>query len=281
MNYRHIFHAGNPCDVVKHASLCLLIDALRAKPKPFAVLDTHAGVGLYDLSDPRALQTHEADAGIKRLVAAKLTPPPEIMPYLDRVRAANEGQEGLRFYPGSPLLIRGLLRDHDRLMACELHPDDSKLLRYQFHADKQVQIHHRDGYLTLKSLLPPPERRGLVLIDPPFEKTDEFDRLVEALALLHHRWRDGHIAVWYPIKDRPAIWQFHESLRGLEIPGLLLAEFMFYPENRTDRLNGTGLLLMNPPWKIEAKLAPLYAYLHEALQTETHATQISWLTDPL
>lgn len=316
MNYRHIYHAGNACDVVKHAVLTLLIEHLREKEKGFAVLDTHAGAGLYDLSDERAQKTKEAEEGILRLLSA--LPIPELAAYYRTMRELNkqqnflplkgrdrEGGEWLgadsdnsefcpsgtpppltppsrggelnRFYPGSPVLIRRLMRSQDRLMACELHPKDVHVLKRYFHDDKQTQIHHRDGYEALKALIPPTEKRGLVLIDPPFEKPDEFDVLAEALRKLHERWQQGQAVVWYPIKERPAIWRFHEALAAMKLPRVLCAEFTQYPEIRHDRLNGCGLILVNPPWRLDDQLKQLFPALHEALESAESGTKINWL----
>ena len=181
MNYRHIYHAGNFSDVVKHAVLALLIEHLKHKDKPFFVLDTHAGIGRYDLDSPEAKKTGESANGIGRLMAAPAVPP-ELDAYLGAIAALNARSKGaLRWYPGSPGLIRSLLRPRDRLVAVELHPDDAAKLEATFRRDFQVKVLHMDGYAALKSLLPPSERRGLALVDPPFEVTDEFDRLAKGL----------------------------------------------------------------------------------------------------
>ena len=263
MNYRHIYHAGNICDVVKHAVLALLIGHLRAKDKGFCVLDTHAGIGFYDLSDPRAEKTNEADEGIRRLWNA--APHPLLADYMRIVREMNP-DGSLRFYPGSPLLTRRLLRPQDRLVACELHPDDIRELKRRFAEDPQAHLHHRDGYAALKALLPPPEKRGLVFIDPPFESPDEFTRLAEAVATIHKRWPQGQIAIWYPIKERPAIWRFHESLIALNIPKIMVAEFLHAEETRHDRLNGSGFILVNAPWGVDKTLHQLFLSLPKALE---------------
>ncbi len=304
VNYRHIYHAGNACDVVKHAALTLLIERLREKEKPFAVLDTHAGAGLYDLDDPRAKKTNEAEEGVRRLLAAP--PFPELYGYYRFVEELNQnikplspcgrgseilalqrnapdfagegsGLEAIHLYPGSPVLIRRLLRPQDRLVACELHPEDANELKRRFHGDKQAHIHDRDGYEALEALLPPPEKRGLVLIDPPFEKPDEFDSLVEAVKTLNRKWPTGQGMIWYPVKERPAIWRFHEALAASGAARILCAEFTQFAEIRHDRLNGCGLIFVNPPWRLDRQLAQLFPALHERLRSPEPAWKAGWL----
>lgn len=274
MNYRHAYHAGNICDIVKHAALGHLIDFMRSKDKPFAVLDTHAGCGLYDLSDPRAQRTGESLVGAQRLWARRDRLRDVAGAYLDVLTALNS--DGLlRYYPGSPMLARRLVRDCDRVVACELHPEDVRDLRRLFHGDKQVQVHHRDGYEALRGLLPFAEKRGLILMDPPFERPDEIACLVAALQEIHRRFPQAVVAVWYPIKERPALWRFYESLAGAGLPDLLKAEFIFRPEVRHDRLNGSGYVFMNAPWKLDERLAALFPALHEALETEMRESVIA------
>lgn len=271
MNYRHIFHAGNICDVVKHAVLTLLIDHLRSKEKGFCVLDTHAGTGLYDLNDARAGKTGEAQNGIYKLLAAPEIP--ELASYYAVLKKLNSG--AFQHYPGSPLLAQNMLRPQDRLIACELHEEDVKELR---HFVPGAHAHHRDGYEALKAFLPPEEKRGLVLIDPPYEKTDEFETLIAAVKGAHQRWAQGITMIWYPIKERPAVWQFHEALVATGIPKVLCAEFIYQEETRHDRLNGSGLILVNPPWKLDEQLKMLFPKLHEVMNTRYNQDVIKWLT---
>jgi len=271
MNYRHIYHAGNLCDVVKHAVLTLVLERLREKEKPFAVLDTHAGIGLYDLADERAQKTKEAEQGVLRFLAASAIP---ALASYDRIVRDLSARS---LYPGSPYLIRSFLREQDRLMACELHPEDVDALKKIFTRDNQVHIHHRDAYEAIAALCPPPEKRGLVLIDPPYEKPDEYEALVQALAKLHARWAQAMVMVWYPIKDRPALWKFHDSLMGSGIPKILAAEFIFGDEMHTDRLNGSGLIIINPPWGLDRTLEGVFPCLHEALETEHRQSVVKWL----
>jgi len=283
MNYRHIYHAGNICDVVKHAVLTLLIAHLRSKDKAFFILDTHAGIGLYDLHDPRATKTAEAQDGIYKLLAS--TPLPELGDYYSVLQKLNpewkpeqpETTAQFRYYPGSPLLALHLLEPRDRLVACELHEEDYHELRQYLH-HKQAQVHHRDGYEALRAFLPPAEKRGLVLIDPPYESIDEFERLPKAIVDAHQRWPQGQFVIWYPIKERPAIWRFHEALMATGIPKQLCTEFIFEEETRHDRLNGCGLILINPPWQMDEKLRSLFPALHKAMQTPYHGITVKGLT---
>ena len=281
MNYRHIFHAGNICDVVKHSVLTLVIEYLRLKEAAFCVLDTHAGIGVYDLTDPRAGKTNEAQSGILKLLDAPSVP--ELEYYRAALAKMNidwdgASSKGFRYYPGSPLLALHLLRPQDRLIACELHPEDAETLKRQLFPYKQAQAHHRNGYEALGAFLPPAEKRGLVLIDPPFEEPNEFETLAKALKEAHTRWAQGVYLVWYPIKERPAIWRFHEALIASGIPKILAAEFIYQEETDHERLNGSGLILINPPWQIDEKLKSLFAALHAGMQTPVHNSSINWLT---
>ena len=283
MNYRHIFHAGNICDVVKHSVLTLVIEHLRGKEAPFCVLDTHAGIGVYDLHDPRAGKTKEAADGIlKFLDAARVA---ELDAYVAVLQKLNvewdaASSKGFRYYPGSPLLAQHRLRPQDRLVACELHPDDAAELKRQLFPFKQAQAHHRDGYEALGAFLPPAEKRGLVLIDPPFEEPNEFERLADALHAAYARWPQGIFMAWYPIKERPAIWRFHEKLMAGGLPKLLAAEFVYREETDHERLNGSGLILANPPWQMDDKLKHLFAALHNILETAHNGDNITWLRQP-
>jgi 23S rRNA (adenine2030-N6)-methyltransferase len=258
MNYRHAFHAGNFADVVKHAVLALLIERLKEKPAAFRVIDTHAGVGFYDLTADPATRTGEWQMGIGRLLARELDPTvAELLePYLRTVRLANDGGELTR-YPGSPWIARTLLRKQDRLTAVELHPEDAAELSALFAGDWQVKTIALDGWLALGSFVPPKERRGLVLVDPPFEERDDFEKLVAGLKAAHRRWPTGIYALWYPVKDLVAIDRFRADLARSGIPRLIRAELLIRNRAATGRFNGAGLVICNPPWKFEATLAAL------------------------
>ncbi|MEO5335767.1 MAG: 23S rRNA (adenine(2030)-N(6))-methyltransferase RlmJ [Magnetospirillum sp. WYHS-4] len=278
MNYRHAFHAGNFADVLKHAVLALLIERLKEKDKPFAVLDTHGGLGLYDLFAAEALKTGEAESGIRRLLAHP-APHPALAPYLAAVASANEGGDGPpRFYPGSPRLVRALLRPGDRLTVCELHPVDAATLTAEFRGDPQVRVREGDGWTEIRAQLPPAERRGLALVDPPFEAPGEFQRLHRALREGHRRFATGQFLLWYPIKDRREVEAFHRDLRAGDIRRILAVELRVRSDKDVTVLSGSGLVLVNPPWKMEEALAGLLPWLAEALAQEPGGGfRLDWL----
>lgn len=260
MNYRHAFHAGGFADVVKHALLAALVEYLKRKEKPFRVFDTHAGVGRYDLNSSEALRTREHLDGITALLRSPAATAPELAPYL---RAATA--EGRGFYPGSPLLVRRLLRHQDRLSAYELHPADAVRLAALFDGDVQVKTFALDSWLALNAHLPPKEKRGLVFIDPPYEKTDEIDRIASGLAAAHRRWPGGTYAIWYPIKRAAERDHLHGMLRATGIADILAAEFMREPFAADARLVGTGLAVVNPPYTFAAEARRIMAILEQVL----------------
>ncbi|WP_135467864.1 23S rRNA (adenine(2030)-N(6))-methyltransferase RlmJ [Crenalkalicoccus roseus] len=258
MNYRHAFHAGNFADCMKHALLVWLLRALRRKETPFAVLDTHAGAGAYDLAAPEAARTGEWCRGIGRLL--DLTDGP-LADYVALVRAAGAPAA----YPGSPALVRALLRPGDRLACCELHPEDHAALRARFHSDRQVAVHRRDGWEALRALTPFPERRGLVLVDPPFEQPGEFERMAAGIALVARRFRAAVQACWYPIKHRAPVRAFHAALRAGGVRDLVAAELWLREPTDPQRLNGCGLLVASPPYRFEEEGGSLLAALLDRL----------------
>ncbi|MBF0391879.1 MAG: 23S rRNA (adenine(2030)-N(6))-methyltransferase RlmJ [Alphaproteobacteria bacterium] len=278
MNYRHAYHAGNFADVFKHVALTLALAHLGRKDTPFAVFDLHAGIGRYDLAGVEAGKTGEWLTGIGQLLDGPSLPGTE--PYLEVVRAMNPGG-ALRFYPGSPRIARALLRPGDRMVLNELHPDDLIALKAEFRRDRQVTTHGMDAYAALKAMVPPPERRGLVLIDPPFEEKDEFDRVLDGLAQGLRRWASGTYAIWYPIKDLPPVVDFHQRLAALagERP-VLAADFLIHPPYVPFRLNGCGLAFINPPWKLDEALAELMPRLNARLGNEDGESHVRLLGDP-
>lgn len=271
MNYRHAFHAGNFADIHKHAILALLLKFLAKKDKPFLVLDTHAGLGAYDLTAAQAERTQEWRSGIGR-VLAESTPPDELTPYLDVVNSLGDTR-----YPGSPLIAARLTRPQDRLVFCELHPLDVETLRRRLCGEARASIHHRDGYEALKAFLPPPERRGLVLIDPPFEDRAEFSALKKGLGQALKRWPNGIFALWYPIKSRQGVDRFHQDLQMLGLPPTFAAELLIHPHDREDRLNGSGMVVINPPWQLDQAVTTVQAWLAPVLQQSAGDQRLVWL----
>ena len=279
MNYRHAYHAGNFADVVKHVVLTRLLDYLKQKDKAFRVIDTHAGIGRYDLSSVEAQKTGEWQGGIGRLIDASFAAPVTALlaPYLETVRSLNP-EGGIQKYPGSPMIARHLLRKQDRLSAIELHPKDVAKLRTLFAGDFQTRVIELDGWLALGAHLPPKEKRGLVLIDPPFEEAGEFERLVDGLIRAHKRWPGGIYALWYPIKDRKAIIAFRKALKQSGIPKLLDIEFEIRPASSQPSLDGSGLLVVNPPFTLEGELRTLLPALHRLLAVGRPAHwSLEWL----
>lgn len=258
MNYRHAFHAGSFADVFKHAVLCRILHYLRGKPAAFRVIDTHAGAGLYDLTSSEASRGGEWRDGIERLLTTQLAAPMAALlaPFLEVVGALNE-RDRLTTYPGSPALARAWLRPQDRLIACELEPKACVALAGHLRGDTRIKTIEIDGWAALTAYLPPPERRGLVLVDPPFEDDGDFHRLSHGLALAHRKWATGVYALWYPIKDRGEPDALAKRLRRLGPAKILRAELNVAPLSDPARLNGCGLILVNPPWTLEDELSVL------------------------
>lgn len=278
MNYRHGFHAGNHADVLKHVVLLGLIAALARKDNPMFVLDTHAGRGRYALDNAEAIKTAEAEGGVFRMLAAfGRTSPPPLRRYLQAVRAEN-ADGALRVYPGSPLIAAQALRAQDRLACCETQHDEAGALRALFAGDRRVGVHERDGYAAMAALLPPAEKRGLVLVDPPYEaQLAEFDTALAALRSALGRWPTGVYALWYPIKRRRALASFLRRAASLPAKQSLVVELLVRPDDSPLRMNGSGLLILNPPWQFDTELAPALPALAEALQEETGSWRLDWL----
>ncbi len=265
MNYRHAFHAGNVGDVLKHVVVERVLAHLQVKPKPLFVLDTHAGPGLYDLAGAEATRTGEAAGGIDRLLAHP-APHAALAGYLDLVAQARMTR-GPAAYPGSPLLAASLLRPGDRLVAVERHPQEAAALRTLLGRRPGVSVRvGEDGYAALAGLLPPPQRRGLVLMDPPFEDRAEFGAMVAALVRAHRRFPTGVYVVWYPLKDPGAVEAFHQHVLTTGLPRALVAELWVRPLAVVQGLAGCGLLLVNPPWRLDDTLGDLLPWLVEALE---------------
>lgn len=280
MNYRHAFHAGNPADVVKHAALARVLAYLCRKDNPFRVLDTHAGAGLYDLAGADAQRTLEADAGIERVLAAPLPEKaaPLLAPYLDAIRRLR-AESGRRLYPGSPALALALSRPQDRFLFCELNKEERAKLEKRVGSDARAKILPQDGWQALAAHLPPRERRGLVLVDPPFEEAGEFHRLAEGLAAAHRRFATGIVMLWYPIKDLRAVDAFRREVGALRLPKTLRVELDFAEVRRADLLSGSGLIIVNPPFTLADEMRTILTALAPLLaQDGKGRARVSWLT---
>ena len=277
MNYRHAFHAGNFADVHKHAVLGRVLAHLRLKPAPFRVIDTHAGAGRYDLSRPEPARTGEWRLGIARVWEASLPAEPQrlLAPYLGAVAAFNPSQ-ALGVYPGSPLIAQILLRSQDRLIACELEPTSATSLAAALRNDRRAKTRAIDGWTALGAYVPPKERRGLVLVDPPFEEAADFARLAGALAAAYRKWPTGIYMLWYPIKERAAPDALARRLRRLAVPKLLRSELTLGPQPVEGGLFGSGLIVVNPPFTLEPELRHLMPALGAVLSPQA-AHRLDWL----
>ncbi|KAA2285588.1 23S rRNA (adenine(2030)-N(6))-methyltransferase RlmJ [Arenimonas fontis] len=281
MNYRHGFHAGNHADVLKHLVLLALLDALRGKDAPYFVLDTHAGRGNYPLAAEPAQRTGEAAGGILRLQAAAPDGPPALRRYLEAVAAAQSESPG--DYPGSPRLVAAALRADDRLAACELQPEEAAALKACLAGDRRCHVHRRDGYAAVKALLPPREGerrigRALVLIDPPYEAQEaEYPKVLKALREGLARMPQAQFAVWYPIKRRAALAPFLREAARMPVRSLLVAELLVRPDDSPLRMNGSGMLLVNPPWRFDERIAPALPALVRLLGENGAGSRLEWI----
>lgn len=272
MNYRHAYHAGNHGDVLKHATLTAAIGLLHDKPAPLFLLDTHAGIGAYDLTGVQAGKTGEFAGGIAAALAADV---PAIQPYLDIVRGLNPGGVLTR-YPGSPAIMAALARPGDRLVLSELHPDDAEALRRWAHGRPGIAVHRRDAYEALKALLPPKENRGLVVVDPPYEAPDEFAQVCKAVIAGHRRWPGGRWMIWHPVKERAPVWRLEEALIAGGVGKMLSAELLVRPVDGVS-LAGSGLILVNPPFGLEPWLAEALPQIQAALAPIHGSHALRWL----
>jgi 23S rRNA (adenine2030-N6)-methyltransferase len=277
MNYRHAFHAGNFADVMKHIILVQLIEYLKLKPAAFRVIDTHAGTGLYSLTGDEARRSPEWMQGIDKLLKAEIAPKATalIQPYLDVVDSENQNGTLAR-YPGSPLIARKLFREQDRLSALELHPTAVQALAKHFDGDIQARITELDGWLALNAYVPPKEKRGLVLVDPPFEEDGEWRRLVEGLAKAHRKWSTGLYALWYPLKEPREVNTFIAGLKATGILRVLRAELLI-ERAVAGKLYGSGMIVVNPPFVLEDELKVILPALVKALGNEGASHRIEWI----
>ncbi|GAB2653902.1 23S rRNA (adenine(2030)-N(6))-methyltransferase RlmJ [Vibrio panuliri] len=275
LSYRHSFHAGNHADVVKHIVQSLILDALKQKDKPFVYHDTHSGVGRYDLTHEWSEKTGEYKQGIAR-IWDNPNIPEDIKSYIESIKTLNNG-ETLRYYPGSPRVARAQIRQQDRMVLTELHPSDHPLLEQEFERDRQVSIYKEDGFKRLKASLPPQERRGLVLIDPPYELAKEYRDVVQAIYQSHKRWATGIYAIWYPVVNRCDIEDMIEGLEGLGIRKILQIELGVSPDTNERGMTASGMIVINPPWKLESQMQEILPFLQEAIAPVTGHWKVDWI----
>jgi 23S rRNA (adenine2030-N6)-methyltransferase len=275
LSYRHSFHAGNHADVLKHTVQSLILGSLKAKDKAFVYVDTHAGAGAYDLASKEMEKTGEYLDGIQRLWQQDC--PAALDAYIAVVKKLNPSGE-LRHYPGSPLLAAELCRSQDRLQLSELHPADFPRLESLFRGDRRIQIHKFDGYANLKALLPPIERRGVILIDPPYELDHEYSDVVNGVMDGLKRWGTGTFAIWYPVVQRTDVSFLERKFSAAGLPSTLQIELNVLPENNRFGMTGSGMIVVNPPWKLASTMDDLLPWLATALGQYADANyRLNWL----
>ncbi|MGL6170766.1 MAG: 23S rRNA (adenine(2030)-N(6))-methyltransferase RlmJ, partial [Vibrio sp.] len=262
-------------DVLKHIVQSLILTSLQQKEKPFVYHDTHSGVGRYDLTHEWSEKTGEYKQGIAR-VWQQETIPEQLESYLDAIRQLNQG-DTLRYYPGSPRVARAHLREQDRMVLTELHPSDYPLLEQEFHRDRQVSIYKEDGFTRLKASLPPRERRGLVLIDPPYELAKEYRDVVRAIAHSHQRWATGIYAIWYPVVNRCDIDDMLQGLQDLGIRKILQIELGVSPDTNERGMTASGMIVINPPWTLESQMQTILPFLQQAIAPATGHYKLQWI----
>lgn len=274
MNYRHAYHAGNFADVMKHLTLAVILDHLKKKDTPFSVIDAHGGIGLYDLMGTEANKTGEWVDGIGRFKDLMSSAPDDLALYCDSVCPYIEDNK----YPGSPMLITKSLRKQDRLIANELHPQDFETLRGNMRPFANVRVTHMDAYECIRANIPPSEKRGAVLIDPPFEKTDEFQTLIKQMQEWKKRFANGTFMIWYPIKSHLAVNDLKQAASDLGLPRTWCFETLIHPRTQADSFNGSGLIVMNTPYMVPERLTALFPLLKGRMGL--HDVVGEWLTVP-
>ncbi|WP_145475921.1 23S rRNA (adenine(2030)-N(6))-methyltransferase RlmJ [Yersinia similis] len=276
LSYRHSFHAGNHADVLKHTVQSLIIEAMKEKEKPFLYLDTHAGAGRYQLSGEHAERTGEYLDGIGKLWQRDDLPA-DLAPYMSAINYFNRGEK-LRYYPGSPLIARHLLREDDKIHLTELHSSDYPLLRNEFAKDERAKVQRADGYQQLKSQLPPLSRRGFVLIDPPYEMKTDYQDVVKGIQEGYKRFATGTYALWYPVVLRQQIKRLLRDLEATSIRRILQIELAVRPDSDQHGMTASGMIVINPPWKLEQQMNSLLPWLHKALVPSGHGhTLVKWV----
>lgn len=276
LSYRHSFHAGNFADVLKHTVEVLILEALKQKPTPFVYHDTHSAAGRYSLSSEHAEKTAEYVDGIGRIWQQSEVPE-AMLPYIEVIKQLNHKGK-LQHYPGSPVVARQLLREQDRMQMTELHPADTKLLQQEFHRDPQARVYQQDAYQGLKALLPPKEKRGLVLLDPSFEIKTEYRQVVKEIAQAYRRFATGIYALWYPVIDRRTIDKLQRDFVATGIKKILVIELCVKGDTTERGMTGTGMIVINPPWKLTQQMDEILPWLTQELAQDGEAFyRMEWL----
>ncbi|HNU67096.1 MAG TPA: 23S rRNA (adenine(2030)-N(6))-methyltransferase RlmJ [Methylotenera sp.] len=272
LSYRHAFHAGNHADVLKHYVLTLVLAYMKQKDKPFWYIDTHAGAGLYSLTNGYAKQNAEFEQGIAKLMAAQRLPQP-LADFVTLIKSHNSNANALQFYPGSPIIAQDFLRADDKMRLFELHPNDCKLLIENFRGQgKQVKIEMQDGFNGIKACLPPPPRRAVILIDPPYENKQDYQHVVDAIKDSLKRFATGTYMIWYPILQRPEPDEMIEQLHRLNLPNWLhVAMTIQAPATEGFGMHGSGLFIINPPWSLPKVLTETMPILTNLLALDASA----------
>ena len=261
--------------MVKHIVQSLILDALKQKDKPFVYHDTHSGVGRYDLQDERSEKTGEFKQGIAR-IWSRDDIPHDIAAYIDTIKALNNNDE-LRYYPGSPKVARAQIRAQDRMVLTELHPSDFPLLLQEFRGDRQVKMYQEDAFARLKASLPPKERRGVVLIDPPYELKHEYQDVVKAIKQSYQRWATGTYAIWYPVVYRETIDNMIAGLKDLDIRNILQIELGVEPDTEERGMTASGMIVINPPWKLASQMEQILPWLQQAIAPNHGHHKVEWI----
>ncbi len=269
LSYRHSFHAGNFADVLKHTVQTLIIEALKQKPKAFVYVDTHAGAGKYSLFSKYSSKNAEYKEGIEKIWQAQ-NPPKELMTYLNIIKDLNpDGQ--LKIYPGSPLVAHKLMSKHNRLELSELHPTDHAILEQEFNHLRSINVVQKDGYKHLNAILPPIQRRGLILIDPPYELKEEYNDVIKNIKKAHKLFATGIYAIWYPVVSRHNTERFYNQFKNSGIKNILRLELNIKEDSDEHGMTGTGMIIINPPWKLAQQMQQALPWLVEKLKQDNYA----------
>jgi 23S rRNA (adenine2030-N6)-methyltransferase len=277
LSYRHAFHAGNFADVLKHSVLCLIINGLKKKDKPFICIDTHAGAGKYALNSATAQKTAEYLQGVALLDPLKSNPHPLLKDYIACIRSLNS--QNLNVYPGSPFLMTYLMRSQDRLQLSELHPTDFDLLQTLFKNNKHVTVAQENGLERLPKKLPPIQRRGLIFIDPSYEIKSDYDQVVTTITQAYAHFATGIYALWYPVINRPLCDRLHSRMAKTAIRRQLVIEHNVQSNHQGAGMTGSGLIVINPPWQLKEQMEDVLPWLNSQLSPTSGHWTVNWLVE--